>query len=147
MAGRIALILAMVAVVSGCNSRFNPFNWFGGSRSAPEIVTVDQVAIDPRPIVDQVIALSVDRAPGGAILTATGLPPRQGYWSAALLQERKEPGILSFQFRLAPPPVATPVVNQTSREVMVSVFISDQTLSGVREIRVLGARASRSVRR
>ncbi len=151
MAQRAVLILTVLALVAGCgrvaDSRLNPFNWFGGDREERISVPAEVVARDPRPLVAQVTAISVEQAPGGAILRATGLPPRQGHWDGALLQEPTDPDVLSFQFRLSPPAGATRVSTAASREVVVAVFLSDQTLAPVREIRVLGSESSRSVRR
>ena len=40
---------------------------------------------DPRPLINQITDLKLERVPGGAILRATGLPPTQGYFDGALL--------------------------------------------------------------
>lgn len=152
MIWRLVAIVAILGIVGGCArisaSPLNPFNWFGRDRQVTEVVVRPAVETDPRPLVDQVLAVRVERAAGGAILHATGLPPRQGYHDAGLLVEVDAgPGVLSYQFRLAPPLTPTRVSTQASREVEVATFLSDQTLAGVREIRVLGARSSRAVRR
>ena len=101
---------------------------------------------DPRPRVDQVTGLNITRMPGGAILEATALPPRQGYWGSGLILEGVENGVLTFQFRAFPPSQATQVSTVASREVTVARFLSDQTLEDVRQIQVVGVRSSRSVR-
>ncbi len=151
---RISLlaILSVVLVTSACSSRLNPLNWFGRDRS--EAVRVVEVApggvVDPRPFVDQVISLRVDRAPGGAIINTVGLAPAQGYWDAALLPENnKTPidGVLTFQFRANPPLKASQQGTERSREISVGVYLTDQEMSGVRTIVVRGAQNQRSVRR
>ncbi len=147
-----AFLVVAVAMVSACGrvaeSRFNPLNWFGGDRETRDVAPATE-ASDPRPVVDQVIQLSVDEAPGGAVVRAVGLPATQGHWAAALVPEARQtlPGVLTFTFRIVPPASATRISTQQSREVVAATFLSDQSLAGVREIRVLGARASRSVRR
>ena len=149
MGKQIVIGITLLAVLAGCSriseSRFNPFNWFGRDREV-RVETVEVIA-DPRPLVAQVTSVSVEQTPGGAILRAVGLPPRQGYWSPALIENARGDGVLSFQFRLAQPLQSTRVSTQRSREVVVATFLSDQSLAGVREIRVLGAQSSRAVSR
>lgn len=150
---RRSLLLGLGAAgLAGCarisQSRFNPFNWFGRDRRVEEEVqAIAQVDADPRLLVDQVISIEVEQAPGGGILYATGLTPRQGYWDAELLLAPSADDLIVYQFRVFPPTEVTRVSTQASREVTAAVFLTDQTLIGVREIRVLGARASRAVSR
>ena len=96
---------------------------------------------------DQVSRIAIDTAPGGAILRAVGLPPTQGYFEGALVLTRSEPGVLTYAFRIVPPTAASRVSTERSREVVVGLFLSDQTLEGIREIRVQGARNARGLRR
>lgn len=149
MARRLSLLILILGVLAGCGrlgeSRLNPFNWFGRDREITPVVVI--AAEDPRPLVAAVTTVRIERAPGGALLTAVGLPPRQGYWAPALLPVSGPPGTLSYQFRLEPPAEPTRVSTPQSREVTVGTFISDQRLFGIREVRVLGAQQSRSVRR
>ncbi len=155
MVRRFLVAGLLVMSVSSCarlsESRLNPFNWFGGDQSSPETLPVADVAVesDTRPVVDAVVELRIERTPGGAILMATGLPPTQGYYDAALLPdaERSAPGRLVYQFRVQPPLRPGPVSTPRSREVRAALFLTDQDLAGVREVQVLGAQASRSVRR
>lgn len=149
MGRQIVIVIALLGVLGGCSriseSRLNPFNWFGRDR-AVEVQAVD-VVTDPRPLVAQVINVSIERAPGGAILRAVGLPPRQGYWAPELIETGRANGVVAFHFRLAEPPAPTRVSTQVSREVVVATFLTDQDLAGVREIQVIGSQASRAVRR
>ncbi len=142
------LVVAVLAGAASCgriaDSRFNPLNWFG--RDRPAVVT--QVAVvDPRPLVADVVSVRVDRTPEGAVLTAVGLPGRQGYWDAALVPVAADTGVLAFQFRLMPPPGPTRVSTPPSREVTAGRFLSPVDLRGIREVRVMGARTARSVAR
>lgn len=148
---RLIGLVAIVALASGCGrfaeSRFNPFNWFGGDEET-EVREVEVATVrDPRPLVAEVSRISIEPAPGGAILRAVGLPATQGHYDGALIEAPTAPGALAFQFRLMPPPVATRVSTVRSREVVVALFLSDQTLQGVREIRVFGAGNGRAIRR
>jgi hypothetical protein len=153
MVKTLTLVLAVAVLVTGCGrvaeSRFNPLNWFGRDepvRTAAPGSAVDQ---DPRPLVAQVSSVSIERTPEGAILRAVGLPPTQGFWDPALLYDetRSAPGLLVYQFRLAQPETQQRTVNEASREVTTALFLSEQTLAGVREIQVLGVTGSRAVRR
>lgn len=145
------IILGLAALpVAGCGrireSRFNPFNWFGRDRNTT-VVVGERADIDPRPLVDQVLSMSVEQAQGGAIIRATGLPPTQGYWDAELLDDSRTAGVLTYQFRLQRPLTPQRTSTTWSREVEVATFVTDQELQGIREIQVLGARASRAARR
>ncbi len=146
---RIVLALGLVAIVAGCatvrESRINPFNWFGQDEEVTPVET--RVITDPRPLVAQIASVTIDPAPGGAILRVVGLPERQGYFAGALVRQPAGPGVLGYSFRVVPPPEATRVSTAVSREIVVAVFLSDQTLAGVRQIQVSGATNTRAVRR
>lgn len=150
--------LIAVMVVSGCStvreSRFNPFNWFGNSRE--EAATLEPregyIAVrDGRGMVDSVVSLRIDRTPEGALISAVGLPPTQGYWQAELVPvdqfERPENGTLAYEFRIAKPFGQARVSTQQSREVSVGHFVSNTQLQNVRTITVIGKNNRRSSRR
>ena len=153
MTGRFIIALMLVATIAGCarvsESRLNPFNWFGRSEKAEVSVNTGE-NVDPRGLVSQVIALRVEQVPGGAIIRATGLPTRQGYYDGVLLpvgREAANEGVLSYEFRASAPYQQTRVSTQQSREIIVGRFVSEQTLDGVRQIRVSGASNALVVRR
>ncbi|RSK31975.1 hypothetical protein EJA01_12060 [Rhodovulum iodosum] len=145
----LALALALSACGRVRDSRLNPFNWFGGSTEESVAITATEdggaparAAADPRPLVAEVVQMRVERMPGGAIVHATGRPPRQGYWEADLVpvnDERPENGTLAYEFRAAQPPAPTRAGTAPSREITAGRFVSDQTLAGVRRIVVIGA--------
>ncbi|MFN3146301.1 MAG: hypothetical protein ACE368_14195 [Paracoccaceae bacterium] len=56
-----------------------------------------------------------------------------------LADEKPVDGVLEYQFRISAPVGATPSGPPQSREVIVARFLSEQTLRGVRTIRVSGA--------
>ena len=155
----ITLLLVLTVGLSACagirESRFNPFNWFGQSEvrrssAASEEVAKFQRQQDWRPLVDQVIGMSVESVPEGAILRATGLPSTQGHWAAELIQvegDEIDPSVLVFDFRLAPPPYRQNAGTEFSREVTVATYLSFVDLDGVRRIVVRGQRTERSVSR
>ena len=45
------------------------------------------VATDPRQLISQVTRLEIKKTQGGAIISAAGMPPTQGWWGAELLAE------------------------------------------------------------
>lgn len=147
----LIVVLALATGLGGCarigESRLNPFNWFGQSEPAP--VRVAARPADPRPPVAQVTDLAIERAPGGAILRATGLPPTQGWYAAALVRNGDigADGVLSFTFRAVPPPEPQRVSTPWSRELTVAVYLPDAVLAQVRAIQVSGAANARVVRR
>ena len=157
MARRLISSVVILALLSGCSgwrdSRMNPGNWFGGGEAAvPDtLVPIEAMtAVDGRPLVAQVTALSVEPTPGGIILRATGLPSTQGYSRGALVLENQDgvpvDGTLTFQFRVAPPIGPASVGTPPSREMVVGVFLTRQNLRGVTTLRVLGEGNERSIR-
>jgi len=154
MSGRVFITLAVVATLAGCaqvaESRFNPLNWFGRSTQVETAVAGPGQPGDARNLVAQITTLRIEQVPGGAIIRATGLPATQGYFDGELVpigREVADNGVLSYQFRISPPFAQTRVSTTQSREVVVGLFVSTQTLTGVREIRVNGAQNALSVRR
>ncbi len=156
---RVSVLAAMAALVlmAGCGTRLNPFTWFGGSTAEPAAAPAEagEGPVDPRPLVDQVAELTVDRVPGGALVTAVGLPPVQGWFEAELVPEAvgidgrplAENGVLSFRFVAVPPPTSRRAGTRASREISAGLFLTDQTLAPVRTITVKGAGNQRSARR
>ena len=160
--GASVAMLAAALTLAACggfrDSRLNPRNWF--KRSAPETVTAEVPPGDPRPLVDQVTELTITPMPGGAIVTATGLPPTQGWWEAELVREDAEPkvdengtvtlpdeSVVTYRFLVQAPPGPRRTSTPQSRQVTAGAFLSDIKLSGVRKIVVLGAQSSRSISR
>ena len=157
-----ALTVGLALTLAACSgpgplsglSRLNPLSLFGGSRevrvagpAAPPGADVRRD--DDRGLVDQVTALSVEPMPGGAVIEARGLPQVQGYWDAGLVAVGGGPqgGVLTYELRVEPPPVARRVGPPASREVVTGAFVSDAVLRNVSAIRVRGLRNAREVRR
>jgi len=154
----VAALLAGSLGLGGCaqvsESRLNPFNWFGKSEEGPATLAprggyVDRV-IDNRALVGSVTGLEITRTQGGALVVATGLAPTPGWWDAELVAESETPagdGTLTYAFRVAEPGAPTPTAPPPARELTSAVFLSAQSLEGVRRIVVLGATNSRAIRR
>jgi hypothetical protein len=151
MTKRLLVSLPVLALLAACGSGertwYNPFGWFGGSEEVATLVQDVGTPQDPRPLVDQVLAMSVEPFEGGAIIRATGLPPTQGFWAAELIPDPVQNGRANFRFVILPPPQPAPVSTQPSREVSVATALSNRELEGIREISVTGARNARSSRR
>lgn len=139
---------ALVLTIAGCGlgqSRLNPLTWFGRDSSE----AIDAARATPRePVIDQVLSLTVDPTPGGAIVSTVGLPPTQGFWEAELVQVPTDDATtLLFDFRILPPLEPRRTGTQPSREVLAGTILSNQDLAGIRTIAVQGAQNRRSVRR
>jgi len=155
MRGRPILTCALCGMLAGCGnsgaSNLNPFNWFGGGSDAETVLAPDGFPIDPRPPIDQVTGVIVERAPGGVIIRATGLPPTLGYWNAALVPADRDlrpdgNGVLAFDFLALPPPSPQPAGSPSAREIVAGYFLSNQTLRDVRSVSVRAQRNARDVR-
>lgn len=144
----LAAVLLLGACGNFSQSNWNPMNWFGNSQEV-EVAAEAEGATpsDPRPLVAEVLSLSVEPYSGGAIVRATGLPPTQGHYDAELVEDSFEDGRLTYRFVLIPPPEPNRVSTPVSREVVVGTSISRLQLEGVREVVVRGQQNARSTRR
>lgn len=164
LAGFMGLALAGCSGGSGPSSAaLNPFNWFGKKdqpvavdENGNEVIVLKTLSprkgyiefTDTRPLMPAISALRIDRMPNGAIVTATGVSPNQGYYDAALVKvDSGAPGVLMLEFRVQPPASAMPVGPAHLREITAAAEFSDEQLFGVRTITVRAASGSRSARR
>ncbi|SEK35134.1 hypothetical protein [Roseovarius nanhaiticus] len=159
--------------LAGCSgfrdSRANPANWFGGSRTAPA-PTAAEASVNPlipeerRNSIFQrksdeetyegtpiyaVEKVEIERSSGGAIIKATGLSLRQGAFDVRLQPENGgEPvnGVLTYTLR-AVQRADTPQGPEQTRRVEAGQFISSQALAEASEIRVLARTNSAASRR
>lgn len=167
-------ILISAMTLTGCSavrdSRVNPLNWFGNSRSAP-VETAEKVNTNPLiptrgglfaksraekdiyhgNAVDQVSGLVIERVPGGAIVRVTGITRTQGVHSVQLTPETKDEtpvkGVLTYRLEGIQPTNANPVGSEHTRTVVVARRLTDQELRDVKTIRVVAARNVRTSRR
>lgn len=164
----LAATLALTACASIRDSRVNPFNWFGQSRSERLEQTANTNPLIPRggglfararaedqvylgrPF-EQITDLTIERVPGGAIIRATGLAARQGIYAVQLTPENEEEeavdGILTYRLEGIRPSRPTPVGTKPTREVIAARRVTDQQLQGVRQIRVEGQLNAQVARR
>lgn len=168
----IMVLLAASLLLASCggwgDSRANPRNWFGNSRSAPAAVPAEGEVANPlipkksalatRPdpvdgteLITNVTELRIERTPSGAIIYATGIASRQGAFDVELrpdpVGEDGDQSVLSFTFRVAYPKDPTNVGNERSRTVVVARSLTSQDLQGIRLIRVAGVQNVRESRR
>lgn len=145
---RIVITLLLVLGLAGCASRLNPLNWFGGDREERIAVVETAEPVDGRQLVAEILSLDVVPNPGGAVISAMGLPPRQGYWEADLVEIGRDNGELVFEFRVYQPlDPDTRVSTQRSREILAGTALSRFDLAGIRSITVIGQQNRRTVRR
>ena len=152
--GPLLAALMVVLTLGACGaireSRFNPFNWFGRSERAEPVAPAAAQVVpgDAREQVETVTALVIEQVSGGAIVRATGLAPRQGFWQAELVpRPLDENGALVFDFLVFPPPGQTAVSTPQSREITVAYFLSNFKLQEIGTITVQGKGGARSTRR
>ncbi|MGX9354025.1 hypothetical protein ACS3SW_02345 [Roseobacteraceae bacterium S113] len=166
---RLIFAIAILAMVSGCarvrDSAANPFNWFGQSRSAP-VVSDDTGAANPLiprrrssvftseadtsyqgALVSEVTELRVDRAPGGAIVKASGTSETLGAFDVRLVRDRaaSSGGTLVYELRALSSSKARG--STSARSVTAAVSLSNQALAGISTIQVKSASNVRTVRR
>lgn len=168
----LTLLLVSSLTLAACgtirDSRVNPFNWFGQSRSEPVEAQEStnplipkggglfskQSAIDEiylgQPF-EQITNLTIERVPGGAIIRATGLAARQGIYAVQLTPENEEEepvdGVLTYRLEGVRPDKNTAVGAKPTREVIAARQLTDRQLAGVRVIRVEGQQNALASRR
>ena len=169
----VSALLISTLVLTGCgsvrDSSLNPFNWFGGSSSeapAPQVEndnplipentglfarSRERAAIYTGEPIDTISNLVIERVPGGAIIRATGIASVQGVYDVrltpALDDEQSEDGVLSYRLEGIRPDEISQTGRPATREVTAARKVTDQTLSGVRSIRVEGVTNAQVSRR
>jgi hypothetical protein len=136
----LILITVLGLTLGGCGkSNLNPLHWFGKARKGTQVQAYTP-PVDPRGLIDQVVSLQIEPIRSGVLVRATGLPPTQGFWDAALVALPDDgSGKLVFEFRIFPPTLAAAAGSQPSREISVAASLSKFNLDGVTSIEVKGA--------
>ncbi|PWG18172.1 hypothetical protein DFK10_02655 [Salibaculum griseiflavum] len=157
------LTALILTTTTGCarlaDSPVNPLNWFGGGGGTQEAAAPGEaeirplvpanpreIVVDQRGPVETITALSVDRTPYGALVTATGQTDIQGYFNAELVPVSIEDGTLTLEFRAEAPPAFTGLGSPRSRLITVAYRLDAAELATIRTVRVTSARNSRSAR-
>lgn len=169
MRGITVLLVVSTLVLSACsgwkNSRANPSNWFGNSRSQP----VEATAENPNPLIpertgifrqdkrevyegtllDEVTDLTIERTTSGAIIRVTGMSRLQGAYDVRLTSETDgDPvdGVLTFSLE-AVQPDDQGIGTRAGRTVRVGRFVSNPVLAKTQTVRVVAATNVRTTRR
>ena len=158
MQRRTVLLLCLSLTVTGCarlaGSRLNPLNWFGRSTEARLANPADRNPLIPagkqrvtgetRPLIAQIESLQVDRTPGGAIVTATGIAETQAYFDAQLVRAGIDDGVLTYDFRAQRPAGLATTGSLSSRRITAADTLTSAELADIRSIQVRGATNARS---
>lgn len=157
MKARILALLGLALGLAACSNgvNLNPLTWFNALSNDPGLVALEPdggwpADQDRRIAVDQVTALTIERTTAGAIIHATGVPPRLGYWDAELVAENHgepENGVLTYVFRIAEPRWNQGTGTPYARTVEVAKFLSNAQLGDIRAIKVIGDRNALTARR
>lgn len=163
---RFVLAIILVTTMAACSgsgssgsagsmANLNPFNWFGNGgtpdnaeRPASLLPARALVQfIDTRPLINQITALVAENTASGVIFRATGLAPSEGYHSADLVAVASvKANELVFEFRARPPENVARIGPTRLRELVAGVHLTHAQLIGIRIVRVVAGRNSRSVR-
>ncbi|PCH72514.1 MAG: hypothetical protein COC12_06055 [Rhodobacteraceae bacterium] len=168
----LMMLLTTSLFLAGCggwsNSRVNPGNWFGKSRSSavetvvdpasvnPLIPTKSSIIAKPEPVdysvpITNITELRVEKNSTGATIFATGVAGRQGAYAARLVLdpvgEDSPTDTLSYTFRVTYPDNATPAGPERTRTIIGAKSLTNQELRGIRLIRVKGGQNIRETRR
>lgn len=148
------------------DARVNPRNWFGGSEETtpveaeyvnPLLPQEEEKAnllgsapeeVDRGVAIARITDLRVERTDTGAIILATGEAKRLGAYKAELVRdETVASDELVFVFRVTYPEKATYAGSPTTRTIRAAASVSNQDLTPIRVIRVIGAENARETRR
>jgi len=167
----LSALLISTLVLSSCggwrDSRINPTNWFGQSREAEA-----PAAENLNPLIPQeeekanllgsrndkeedrslpialIKEMRIERTSVGGILTVEGEAARNGAFNAELVPtDPQEPGQLEYTFRVTYPKAATYQGTVATRTIRAAVSLSEQDLTGIRVLRVVGKENAREIRR
>ncbi|CUJ29320.1 hypothetical protein TA5114_03067 [Cognatishimia activa] len=168
----LGILLVSSIALTSCgrvaDSRLNPFNWFG--RAERVDVPQDEKEINPlipqrresifqRRVGDDVYPgvpvlvindVKVERVSGGAIIRVLGTAQTQGAFEVRLTPENDQElpvdGVLTYRLE-AIQPEGFRQGPARSREINVARFRTEQDLTGVRTIRIVGQSNAMQVRR
>ncbi len=151
------------------DSRLNPFNWFGRAEAVE--VKKEGAEKEINPLIPQkresiferraadayagtavllVKDVKVERVSGGVIIRVLGAAQTQGAFETRLTPENDDElpvdGVLTYRLE-AIQPVGYRQGPERSREINIARFRTDQDLTGVRTIRIVGDGNAMQVRR
>ena len=155
----LSVVIVAGLVLTGCSSSWNPVNWFGQSESVPVNVAPSATgATNPliparrasifrsntaelylgSPI-ETISELLIERRPGGAIIRVTGTANRAGPFEVRLIPDETQTDGDTLAYTMNALQSAGPVnVDADARSVTAAVWLTEQELFGIREVRVAG---------
>lgn len=162
----ILLLLTATLVLSACQSRLNPVNWFGSDReksvqeSANPLIpeqTESGVAFFSRQEVieyvgeplQRVTQVETHRVTEGKLIMATGIAAVHGVSNVRLVRREDggiEKGVLFLDLTGLPP--ESPVLggSDLTREATAAIVLTDQETAGARSVRIVAASNSLDAR-
>lgn len=169
---RISLSVLLVASLGlgACgvvrDSVLNPGNWFGRAtveraenKSTNPLIPAQGGFLATRRAenalyigtpFDEIVDLTVERVPGGALVRVTGRAAQQGRYSVQLTPDNADEvpvdGVLTYRLE-GIAPTNTAIGSPPTREVTAARKLTEQNLRDVRTIRVEGLRNTLVVRR
>lgn len=150
---KILCTFFIIGMLSSCtvadSTKDSSQNVFSAGNADKENVSDQQTATaettvvsSRRTLIGVISEVKFDRTPGGGIIRAVAIAPRQGYYDVRLVGPRNlepdENGILTLEFRVRESPLQTQTSTRRSREIVVGRFISSSKLAAIRSIRVVG---------
>jgi ABC-type uncharacterized transport system auxiliary subunit len=158
----LSVLLISSVVLAGCGqSRLNPLNWFGSAEPVAAVPSkADENPLIPKKsalarddsyqgvLVAEIKSMKIERVPGGAILRVAAVDRYQGSWDVRLQPQNDGfpvDGTLSYELRALPGSVTGGT--ERTRLINAAVFVSDQDLTQVRSLQVIGEQNSLISRR
>jgi hypothetical protein len=172
MSRSIFALLVAATCLSACatvrDSNINPFNWFGRDRevqadpraSTNPLIPQDsgglfrssnRVEVYAGQPVDAITSVVVERTQGGALVRAQGVSRFINTYDVRLTPVDEngvsENGVLEYRLESIVPERPIPGGSERQRTIIAARALTDNDLSGVRIIRVIGAENARETRR
>lgn len=166
----LTVLLLSTLTLTACQSRLNPFNWFGRDREVQTTAAPGEVnplipnagnerkgifSKRPEPVyagtpLAVVKSVVVHRIPEGAMVEVVGVSNIHGVHTLKLdPQNDGQPvkGVLTYNLLGVHPKGGFTGGTEQSREVTVAHVLTQEQLQGVRTIRVVAAQNARETRR
>ncbi len=161
----LAVLVISSVALSGCgrmrDSKANPANWFGKKNRHP-VATAPGEPVEVNPLIPQktsifrkdkrenyigtpvanIVSMSIEKLPAGAIIHVIGVSQQQGAYDVRLISDSKgDPvdGVLTFKLK-AIQPLDQPQGPQQARTIHAALFVSNNDLENASVIQIIGER-------
>ena len=102
-----------------------------------------------RRLVASVKTAQIEQTRDGGVIRACAVMPRQGYYHAKLVSKGPptsgKTSTLKIEFQIKEPVFTTILSTQRSQEIDVGLFLSNQKLSGIRQIHIIAKQSKVTV--